>query len=937
MKPHSSLTLCAKTLLTALLVASTSPGFAAIDTKASRYYEDALVRYNKKDIPGAIIQLKNALQIDKNMLQVQVLLGKALMANSDVIPAEVAFREALRLGVSRAEVVVPLARSVMAQGRLQEVVEKPLFATADLPAAIQSQLLLLLASAHLELGKPTNAMKAIEEARAIDPASADPWLAEAQLRIRSHQFREAQAAVDRALLLAPNSAQALYTQGMVEHSRGEVGAALANYTKALQAQPGHTESLVARAGLLLDLGRLPEASTDITESLRKSPDDPRALYLSSLIADRSGNQAAAKEALNKVTSILDRAPLESLRFRPQVLVLGGLAHYGLKQNGKARSYLEAAQRSQPGIGVAKLLAQIYLSEKNVDGAIDTLDTYLKAQPNDAQALLLLASAHMSQGRHGRATQLMQSAMRTQDRPDFQAMLGISLVGGGKFGDAFDALESAFRKDPGQMQAGVALANLYLKGGQSARAVSVAESLAKQRPGSAGVQNLLGMARAGIGDRVGAKTAFYAAVKLDASFIEPQVNLARLEIDAKDYDSASKRLKLLLSRDEKNLDAIGEMARVFEFRGQLAEAQRWLEKAVDFAGPGNIQPGLALVEFQLRNNNPSAAQLASKGLTGKDPEALPVLLASARTSLANGDALAARTSLSRAATQATRNPPVLLQVALLQSAAGHTAGAAYSLEKALLERPDFLPAQALMAEMEIRQSQFDKAEQHVRQIIASHPQAAVGYGLQGDLATARGQRQPAIDAYRRAHEIEQSTASLLRLYGVLAPVDGPSATQLVEQWVKSHPQDVDARRTLADGHARLGSLQAARTAYEALLKITPNDAEVLNNLANVLVLIKDPGALKVAEQALALKPAAPHIISTVGWAAFKSGQTDRALQFLRDARLRDPADRDTRYFLGVVLASSGRPTEARMELEAALSGDRQFSSAKDAEQLLRTLK
>ena len=49
------------------------------DSKASKYYEDALVRYEKKDVAGAIIQLKNALQIDKSMLPVQMLLGKALL------------------------------------------------------------------------------------------------------------------------------------------------------------------------------------------------------------------------------------------------------------------------------------------------------------------------------------------------------------------------------------------------------------------------------------------------------------------------------------------------------------------------------------------------------------------------------------------------------------------------------------------------------------------------------------------------------------------------------------------------------------------------------------------------------------------------------------------------------------------------------------------
>ena len=46
--------------------------FAASNPKAARYYEDALDRYEKRDLPGAIVQLKNALQIDR----------------SDVIPVE---------------------------------------------------------------------------------------------------------------------------------------------------------------------------------------------------------------------------------------------------------------------------------------------------------------------------------------------------------------------------------------------------------------------------------------------------------------------------------------------------------------------------------------------------------------------------------------------------------------------------------------------------------------------------------------------------------------------------------------------------------------------------------------------------------------------------------------------------------------------------------
>ena len=114
---------------------------AAVDPKAAKYYEDALVRYEKKDLDGAIIQLKNALQIDKDMLPVQMLLGKALLQNGDVVAAEVALQEALRLGVNRAEVVIPLGQSYLAQGKHKLIFEQQQFNLLGLPPGVQVQLL----------------------------------------------------------------------------------------------------------------------------------------------------------------------------------------------------------------------------------------------------------------------------------------------------------------------------------------------------------------------------------------------------------------------------------------------------------------------------------------------------------------------------------------------------------------------------------------------------------------------------------------------------------------------------------------------------------------------------------------------------------------------------------------------------------------------------
>ncbi len=187
-----------------------APAFGQGNSKAAKFYEDALVRYEKKDLPGTIIQLKNALQIDPNMLPVQLLLGKALMQNSEVAAADVALREALRLGVNRAEVVVLLGQAYMAQGKHKLMLEQATFSPAGLPPGVQLQLHVLRATAYGDLGDARNALRAIEDARAIDNRNVDTWLAEVPIRIRARQFKEANAAADKALSLSPASPTVWY-------------------------------------------------------------------------------------------------------------------------------------------------------------------------------------------------------------------------------------------------------------------------------------------------------------------------------------------------------------------------------------------------------------------------------------------------------------------------------------------------------------------------------------------------------------------------------------------------------------------------------------------------------------------------------------------------------------------------------------------------------
>lgn len=908
----------------------------AADPAASRLYEDALARFEKKDYDGAILQLKNAQKIDSKMLPVHVLLGRALLARGELNAAEVSLDEALKLGVNPTEVLLPLAETMVAQGKPGTLLSDQRFAHASLQGPLKGKVLLMKAAAASDVGDQREALKLLAEARALDNSGAESWVAEVPIRVRARQIPEAKAAADKAVALDPKSPAAAYQQATVAHVSGDLKSAVTMYTRTLALKADHVDALVARAGLYIDLRRMDEAAADVAAARKADPRDPRAAYLHALVLERTGSKDDVRKALIEVTNLFDPIPMEFLRFRPQVLMLGGMAHFGLDQYEKALPYLEMVVRQDANSPVSKLLARIYLRLGRSDKAVESLEQYLRSHPGDTQATALLASTQLSLGRYARSAQLMQEAVKKTDDPSMRTLLGISLVGAGKFSEGAGELEATLKKDPKQMQAGISLVALYLESGQGSKAVATAEALVKLQPKNPGLLNLLGQAHVAKGDAKSARAQFEQASNLDPAYLEPQINLARLDVAQKSLEPALKRLNAVLAKDDKNVDAMLEIAQVYSASGQDAEALRWLQRADDSSGQG-LKPGLQLVDFHLSRGRPDLAMEAVNKLRGKQPEAFAVLMAQARSQLAAKSVNEAKATLNRTSTVVSYDAAALVQVAELQVQAGNVAGAAHALDKALSVRPTHLRARAMRSTVYLLQREPAKAEELAKGVIASDPKSALGHVLMGDVYKTRNQSTQALESYRKAHALDSSSRSLLTLFTAMAPTQRGAAVALADQWLKSHPDDAAIWRAVADAHATAGDYPAARSAYEALAKLTPRDADVLNNLANVLVLLKDPGALAVAERALKLKPEVPYIIGTTGWAAFHANQPDRALQLLRDARLRDPDNASTRYFLGAVLAKQGRVAEAREELQAALRSGNRFAYAKEADGLLRTLK
>lgn len=910
---------------------------AASPERAAKYFDDATARARNGDVAGAVVQLKNALQQDPKMLAAHTMLATLLLEQGDAAGAETTFEQALRLGVARSEIIVPLAQATLELGKPDKVIKN--FGTDGLAPGQKVQLLVIRGHAYRALADPAAAARSYEEARSLDNRHPAALLSLADLLLQQRSRADSLKLINEAIALLPADPRPWEFRGRLALADGDMKGALDAFGKSIAVDPKYIEARVARATALVELGELDQAAQDLAVLLRLSPLEPRANYVRALHSARRGDDKGVREALQQIVDATDRVPRDVLRQRtPELLMLGGLAYYGLGQNQKARVYLEDYLAVRPReIGPRKVLASILLAQGWPREAIDVLEPARKIAPKDPDLLVLLASAHMARRRYELANGYLEDALRSSGGAGHvHTALGLSHLGGGNQALAVEHLERALKKDPGQSRAGLMLAVIELRRGRAKAAVALAEAVAKREPSNPVAHNLLGAARTAAGDRDGARHAYEKAVQVSPGFYAARLNLARLESASGDYAAARTRLQGMLKQRPNSRDILFELALVEEGAGRTDEAIRLLEKARG-TNRRNVATGLRLVDIYLRLRQTDKALEVAREVETAAPENLEALAALSRAYLAAGNEKLAQATLGRMARIAAFDAAWQARIAEAQLATGNAAAAVQSLERALSAQPDFFPAQALMAQVELHRGEVAKADQRARALVKRNPENPGAYRLLGDVALAAKNYPEAIEAYRRALAKEETTDAAIRLYrAFIAAGSLASGNEFLETWLRARPVDPAGQRALAEGYLRAGDLAAARTRYEALVAGGGSEPVLLNNLANILLRQRDPKAIEYAERAHKLAPQDPTIGDTLGWVLVQNGQVDAGLRYLRDARLRDPNNGEVRYHLAVALALAGRRDEARRELEQAFKGGASFDGIGEARKLLAEL-
>ncbi|MDX2276240.1 MAG: tetratricopeptide repeat protein [Hyphomonadaceae bacterium] len=255
----------------------------------------------------------------------------------------------------------------------------------------------------------------------------------------------------------------------------------------------------------------------------------------------------------------------------------------------------------------------------------------------------------------------------------------------------------------------------------------------------------------------------------------------------------------------------------------------------------------------------------------------------------------------------------------------------TLTLALMLDPDLDPARLSFAQAQAELGHFAEARAALAQVRRASP-----YYLGAQIMTAwvlkdEGREAEALAlAQQVAAEGERGQRALADMYRSLDQYGEAEAlySQLIDGGLT---QEWRLYYYRAATRERLGRWPEAEMDLQRALELSPEQPEVMNFLAYTWV---DRGeylqeALAMLRRAVEQRPSSAAIIDSLGWAYYRLGEYDKALEHLERAVELMPADATLNDHLGDLYWRLERYTEARFQWRRALAGEPEDVAAIEA--------
>jgi putative PEP-CTERM system TPR-repeat lipoprotein len=896
-------------------------------------------RMEQKDSGGAIIELKNLLQLNPDSAKARHLLGRALLDAGDLAGAEIELRRAKDLGAPRDEVMPSLAQALLNSGQSSKVIGE--FADQSLadPHAMSS-LQQSLAMAYLAQGNLIEAKASAARALQLTPGEEGAVLVSARTKLASRLPDEAMAALDELLGRNPKSAKALMLKAEVLLSRGKQEEAEPLLTGVLALEPTNYDAralLVRMAFGRQQIAAAAKLVADMPPGLAKRP---QGRFLQAQLALAQGDAAKTRELALPLLKLLPN-------YLPLLRLAAG-AHQQLGELADAENLMNQAIKLAPDdLGLRRQFAGLQLQRRAPAKALETLRPVLESGKADVETLLLAGKAQLMQGNFDAADQAFAVAAKlSPDDPKTGAALALTAIardgmatggaGRAKADAALAQLRDIAAKDAGSNY-DLLVINALTRRGDLAAALAAVDKLAPKMKGSPVPDALRGRVLLARKDAAGAQAAFEAALKVDASYLPAALGLVALDVQGGRADAAVKRLEGFITAQPHSAQARLALADLLMQTRAAPERVTEVLAAGVREEPTEAGLRLALIDQHLRLGDAAKAAQAAQEASAALPQNPDLLERLARTQLLSGDKAQSAKTYTQLTVLAPTRAQGWLGLAQLRFVDKDFAGAEREVKRALQAEPASVASQRLLIQLAIHQGRTDEALAALRERQKANPQEAYALVAEADVEASRQHLDVAIVALRKAVALRDPGDAPPRLFAMLlAAKKRDEALAFEAQWQAAHPQDVPFAAATADVLLARGELEPALSRYEALLKRSPDAVAVINNVAWLRSRTGKPGARELAERGLKLNPDYAALRDTYSTVLANEKAFDKALSLQRQLVSDQPEQAAYRLNLAQILIQSGDKPAAKTELESLAKLGNKLPQQVQVQALLKTL-
>lgn len=885
---------------------------------------------DKKDVKGAVIELKNALDKNPSSVQARLLLGQTLLQSGDPRTALQELVRAQEAGASDTQVGPDIARALLASGEPGKLIAQ--YRDLVIPDALaMAELKTALAQAYVTQDDLAMARLSVQAALKAQPDHAAAKVWQARLDAAEGDTEGALRQLEAVLARDRGHAAAGLAKGeILLRSPGNGEAALEVFRQVRSANPDLVAGHVAVLGALLQQSQRVQARTEF-EALRKlAPRHADTLILQAQFAFDDKNYANSLELSQQLLAV---NPADV-----RALVLAGAAEFQMQRYALAASHLSKAMKAAPQMWAAQqLLAQTYLRDAQPEKAIALLQPWIDGPNANRSSLAMAGEAYLQMGDVARSEAAFGRALKAAPGdPGVRVSLAQVQLARGNTGPAIAQLEAIATGDKGT-QADMALISARLRQNDPQGALRALDELAKKLPEQAYPLALQGRLRLAQGDTAAAAASFEKALLKQPNHLPALVALAGIDAQAGKPDAARQRLRGLLKAEPKNFRAKMALAALESRLGAPdAVVAEQLREAVKI-DPSQADAHRALIDHLMAHGDSPGALGAAQDATAAQPQDPGLMELLGRAQLAAGDSQQAVSTFKKLVASQPAKAQYAVQLADAYMAGKDSAAAVGALRQALVIEPDNVGAQRGLALLAAMDKRPQDALAIARAMQQRRPKEAAGYVLEGELQGREGNWRAAAIAFSAALQRGRSSALAINLHSALGQAGkAPEAARMAVDWQKNNPMDAAFAYYLGDAATAARNWPVAEAHYRTVLALDPRHAAAMNNIAWLLATQRKPGATEMAQQANQLLPNRAPFLDTLALALEVDNQLPKALLAQKQAVELAPRDPALRLRLAQLQIKHGDKSDARKELESLSKlGDR-FAGQAEVTALLKGL-